>query len=96
MDPTHNTELTNPSPGTICLDQSQLARQTDANEDMITSMEPLPQVPTQKPFVPKYPIPEMDDYNKDVYPLHYWSTWEKFPLDGGTVTPWIDTAEFRR
>ena len=78
------------------MDQSQLARLKDANEDIRTSMEPLPQVPPQKPFVPKYPIPEMDDYHKDVYPLHYWSTWEKFPLDGGTVTPWIDTAEFRR
>ena len=59
-------------------------------------MEPLPQVPPQKPFVPKFPIPVLDDYNKEVYPLHYWGTWEKFPLDGGTVTPWIDTAEFRK
>ena len=56
---------------TICLDQSQLARLKDTNEDMRTSMEPLPQVPPQKSFVPKYPIPVLEDYNKEVYPLHY-------------------------
>ena len=55
-------------------------------------MEALQQVPPQKPFVPKYPILVLDDYNMEVYPLHYWGSWEKFPLDGGTVTPWIDTA----
>ena len=63
---------------------------------MITSMEALQQVPPQKPFVPKYPIPVLNDYNKEVYPLHYWGSLEKFPLDGDTVTPWIDMAEFRK
>ena len=67
----HSTDLTHLSPGTICLDQSQLARLIDVNEDMITSMEALQQVPPQKPFVPKYPILVLDDYNKEVYPLHY-------------------------
>ena len=59
-------------------------------------MEALPQVPPQKPFTPKYPIPVLEDYSKDIYPLHYWGTWEKFPLEAGTVTPWLNTGEFRR
>ena len=59
-------------------------------------MEALPQVPPQKPFSSKYPIPVLEDYSKEIYPLHYWGTWEKFPLEAGTVTPWLDTGEFRK
>ena len=59
-------------------------------------MEFLPQVPPQKPFVLKYPIPVLEDYNKEVYALHYWGTWEKFPLGDGKADPWINTTEFRK
>ena len=90
------TILTIFSPGTLALDQSQLARLTDTNEDIRTSMEPLNQVPSQKSFVPKYPIPVLKDYRKEVYPLHYWGTWEKFPLGDGKAEPWINTKEFRK
>ena len=76
-------------PGTTCLDQSQLARLLDVNENIRTSMEALPHVPPQKPQVLEY-------YSKDVYPLHYWGAWEKFPLNASSVTPWLDTAEFRK
>ena len=62
------------SPGTLALDQSQLARLKDAHKDIRTSMEPLDQVPPQNSFVPKYPIPVLEDYRKKIYPLHYWGT----------------------
>ena len=55
-------------PGTLALDHSQLERLRDVNEDIRTSMEPLAQVPPQKVFKPKYPIPALSNYNKDIYP----------------------------
>ena len=83
-------------PGTLALDHSQLERLRDVNEDIRTSMEPLAQVPPQKVFKPKYPIPALSDYNKDIYPHSYWGAWEKFPIGDGSAEPWIDTKEFRR
>ena len=76
--------------------QSQLARLRDVNEDMRASMKPPDQVPPQKVLIPKYNIPALTDYNRDIYPLKYWGTWEKFPISDGKAEPWIDTAEFRR
>ena len=90
------TILINFSPGTLALHQSQLSRLKDVNKDIRTSMEPLDQVPPQKVFVPKYPIPVLSDYEKEIYPLSYWGSWEKFPIGDGTAEPWIDTGEFRR
>ena len=87
--------LTSLSPGTLALHQSQLARLEDVNEDIKTSMEPLAQVPLQKVFKPKYPIPALPDYKK-IYPLNYLGSWEKFPIGDGTAEPWINTTEFRR
>ena len=78
------------------MNQSQLARLKDANVDIRTSMEPLDQVPPQKVFVPKYQIPVLEYYTKKIYPLHYWGSWEKFPLGDGTAEPWINTTDFRR
>ena len=74
------TTLINFSPGTLALHKSQIARLKDANKDIRTSMEPLNQVPPQKVFVPKYPIPVLSDYKKKIYPLSYWGSWKKFPL----------------
>ena len=85
-----------PPPGTLALDHSQLERLRDVNEDIRTSMEPLAQVPPQKVFKPKYPIPALSDYNKDIYPHSYWGAWEKFPIGNGSAEPWINTKEFRR
>ena len=45
---------------------------------------------------PKYPIPVLPDYKKEIYPLSYWVSWEKFPIGDGTAKPWINTKEFRR
>ena len=59
-------------------------------------MEPLAQVPPQKIFKPNYPIPVLPDYEKEIYPLSYWGTWEKFPIGDGKPEPWINTKEFRR
>ena len=68
------------SPGTLALHQSQLARLRDVNEDIRASMKPPDQVPPQKVFVPKYNIPALADYNKEINPLKYWGSWEKFPI----------------
>ena len=68
----------------------------EVNEDIRTSMEPLPEVPPQKVFKPKYPIPVLSNYEKDIYPLSYWGAWEKFPITDGKPEPWIDTTEFKR
>ena len=46
--------------------------------------------------MPKYPIPVLEDYNTEIYPLQYWGTWEKFPLNDGKADPWINTTEFRK
>ena len=90
------TILINFSPGTLALHQSQLSRLKDVNKDIRTSMEPLDQVPPQKVLVPKYPITVLSNYEKEIYPLSYWGSWEKFPLGDGIAEPWIDTKEFRR
>ena len=84
------------SPGTLALHHSQLSRLKDVNEDIRTSMEPLAQVPPQKVFVPRYPIPALSNNEKEIYPLSYWGSWEKFPIGDGTAKSWIDTKEFRR
>ena len=88
--------LTHLSPGTQAMNQSQLVRLWDVNADIRASMKPPGQVPPQKLFVPKYPIPVLLDYTRDIYPLKYWGTWEKFPITDGKAEPWINTVEFRR
>ena len=91
-----NATLTYLSPGTLALHQSQLARLMDVNEDIRASMKPPDQVPPQKVFVPKYAIPTLADYNRDIYPLNYWGTWEKYPIADGKAEPWINMAEFKK
>ena len=61
--------LTHLSPGTQAMNQSQLVRLWDVNADIRASMKPPDQVPPQKLFVPKYPIPALLDYTRDIYPL---------------------------
>ena len=58
-----STILTYLSPGTLAMNQSQLARLRNVNEDIRASMKPSDQVPTQKVFVPKYTTPTLSDYN---------------------------------
>ena len=54
--------LTSCSPGTLAQHQSQLTRLREVNEDIRTSMEPLAQIPPQKVFKHKYPIPVLPNY----------------------------------
>ena len=78
------------------MNQAQLAWLWDVNADIRASLKPPEQVPPQKLFCPKYPIPVLLDYTRDIYPLKYWGTWEKFPITDGKAEPWINTVEFKR
>ena len=60
------------------------------------SSMPLPPIPDQVKFSPRFNLPVLDDYNKSSFPESYWSKWTKRTLD--MVLPgssWVSSMALR-
>ena len=77
-------------------ERSLLQRVLEVNAELEANAAASPPLPPQKSFTAKYLIKVMIDYEIPIYPAIYWAGWERIPLTGSKVTPWLNVEEFAR